>query len=58
MDFFLLEDNPDTIKVFTKSSKPLTLEFIKGCLLGSAKSTVIKCLKTFDEDFPKIESKL
>ena len=44
--------------MFSKSAKPLTLEFIKGCALGSAKNTIMKCIKTFDEDFPKIESKL
>ncbi|RNA01419.1 cilia- and flagella-associated 54, partial [Brachionus plicatilis] len=50
-----LEDNPEVIKVFSKAAGPLSLEFIKGCVLGSAKTIINKCLKAFGEDFPKIE---
>jgi len=50
-----LDDNPDTIKPFTKLSQPLTLEFIKGCLLGTAKTLLLKCLTQFSDDFPGID---
>ena len=59
MNFFLTlkDDNPDVIKVFSKATTPLTLEFIKGCILGTAKTIIIKSLKLINEDFPKVESK-
>lgn len=50
---FLLLENPDTIKVFTKATS-ITIEFIKACLLGTAKSIVQKCLKLFNENFPQM----
>ena len=52
----LLTDNPDVIKVFTKSTNLLSLESIKGCLLGTAKTILLKCTKLFNEDFPNIQS--
>lgn len=45
------------VKVFTKSTNALTLESIKGCLLGTAKTILLKCTKLFNEDFPSIQSK-
>ncbi len=50
-----MDDNPDTVKPFTKPSQPLTLEFIKGCLLGTAKTLLLKCLTLFSSDFPDVE---
>jgi len=50
-----LDDNPDTVKPFTKPDQPLTLEFIKGCLLGTAKTLLLKCLSLFCADFPDVE---
>lgn len=44
------------IKIFCKTNEKLSLESVKGFILGSAKTIVNKCLKAFDEDFPKIES--
>ncbi|CAF0895808.1 unnamed protein product [Brachionus calyciflorus] len=50
-----VEDNPDVIKVFSKTAEPLNLEFIKGCLLGTCKTILSKCIRAFGEDFPKVE---
>ena len=50
------DDNPDVIKVFSKIQTPLTLEFIKGCLLGVSKTIMLKCVKQFGDDFPRVES--
>lgn len=52
-----LDDNPETIKVFSKC-KNLTLEFIKGCLLGTSKVLITKCLKQFNDEFPNVDSKI
>ena len=49
------DDNPDIVKVFTKLNEPLTLEFIKGCLIGAAKTTVLKCMSLFSNDFPETD---
>lgn len=50
-----LDDNPDIVKAFTQLTEPLTLEFIKGCLIGTAKTIVLKCIGLFNKDFPEVE---
>jgi hypothetical protein len=51
------ETDPNIVKIFTKTNKPLTIEFIKGCLLGAAKTIIVKCLKYSNDDFSNVESK-
>ena len=47
------------LKIFTKNDEnSLSIEFIKGCLLGTAKTIIVKCLKFSNDDFPIVESKL
>lgn len=59
MFYFILfvEDNPDVLKVFTKTLRPLSLEFIKGCLLGTSKTIVTKCLRSLAQDFASADKK-
>jgi len=58
LNFFynLIEDNPDVIRVFSKCNVALSLEIVKGCLLGTAKVLLVKCLGLFNEDFPIVDS--
>lgn len=49
------DSNPDVVKVFTNLEEPLTLEFIKGCLLGAAKTHLTKSLSLFASNFPEVD---
>ncbi len=52
----MIETDPNISKIFSGSNRPVTLEFIKGCLVGTAKTIIVKSLKYFNDDFPNVES--